>query len=337
MPYLSQARSLLLVVVLSSVAASAGAISSAELYQNQVYGYGRFEARLRFAPGNGVISSFFLWKPGSEVAGTFWNELDFEKLGANCQLQTNPLYGAPVVDHSRKESVTGDLCSEYHTYAFEWTPGYISWLVDGIELRRETEETARAFVEHAAAGMQVHFNIWPGDATFGGTLDAAILPVRQYVSWVQYSAYTDGSFVLGWREDFASATLPSGWSLGNWPSPKNLSTHVASNVAFTAGLAVLSLTADDATGFNGRPPADDASGGAGGVLQGAAGARSDSAGATNAAGGAPAAGAGGGDGLTPSPRPGNDSGCSQGALATSGVGVLVLGLFALLARRRRGG
>ncbi|MEO8181251.1 MAG: hypothetical protein ABI895_20625 [Deltaproteobacteria bacterium] len=56
---------LLLVVVPSSVAASAGAVSSAELYQNQVYGYGRFEvlglftllARRRARRPGGALSS----------------------------------------------------------------------------------------------------------------------------------------------------------------------------------------------------------------------------------------------------------------------------------------
>src|SRR4029079_5419298 len=85
-----------LAALVLTVAAQAGAVASAELYQNQTYTYGRFESRCRCAASDGVISSCFLWKPGSEVAGTFWNELDFEKLGANCQLQTNPLLRLPA-------------------------------------------------------------------------------------------------------------------------------------------------------------------------------------------------------------------------------------------------
>src|SRR5688572_21696157 len=198
----------------------ASATKSAELYTAASHGYGRFEARIRFAAGDGIVSSFFLWKDGSEIAGTFWNEIDFEKLGADCHLQTNPLYGLPVVDHSERATLDGDLCGEYHTYTFEWTPSYIAYLVDGVEVRRDGEETAAAFAENAAAGMQIHFNIWPGDATFGGNFDPAILPVHQYVSWVQYSSFADGVFTLEWREEFDGATLPSGWALGTWPSPK---------------------------------------------------------------------------------------------------------------------
>jgi endo-1,3-1,4-beta-glycanase ExoK len=250
--------SLLLVAVLVTAAAEAGAVASAELYQNQTYTYGRFEARVRFAVGDGVISSFFLWKPGSEVAGTFWNELDFEKLGADCRLQTNPLYGLPVADHSRIQAVDGELCGEYHTYTFEWTPSYIAYIVDGVELRRDGEDVAAAFTQNAAAGMQFHFNIWPGDATFGGNFDAGILPVQQYISWVQYSSFSGGEFTLAWREEFDGPAVPSGWAVGNWPSPKSLSMHQPANVVFSSGVAVLSLSPDGATGFAGAPPPDEA-------------------------------------------------------------------------------
>ena len=44
---------------------AASAVQSAELYRTQSYFYGRFEARVRHAPGEGVVSSFFLWKNGS--------------------------------------------------------------------------------------------------------------------------------------------------------------------------------------------------------------------------------------------------------------------------------
>jgi endo-1,3-1,4-beta-glycanase ExoK len=345
----------LVVATTVGLAAPASAVSSAELYTNQAYRYGRFEARIRFAAGDGVISSFFLWKSGSDLDGTFWNELDFEKLGADCHLQTNPLYGVPVADHSRREELSADLCGEYHTYGFEWTPSYIAYLVDGVEVRRDTDEAAAAFEDNAPLGMQIHFNIWPGDATFGGNFDPAILPVDQAISWVQYSSFADGNFTLAWREDFAGGVLPSGWAVGNWPSPKNLSTHTASNVTFVDDFAVLSLTADNATGFTGQPAADpeasepSSDAGAGGAPSapgepspgaGTGGTgmsvspMGDGAAAPSASGGMPAAsggtggvsGPGGGSGgagttlpeAPPlSPRSERDTGCSYGAPSPS--------------------
>src|SRR6185503_2535661 len=92
---------------------------------------------------------------------------------------------------------------------------------------------------------------WPGDPSFGGTLDPSILPVHQLVDWVQFSSYADGVFTLAWREDFDAATLPTGWLTGDWDSPKALSTHAPANVNFLSSCAVLSLTADDATGSTG--------------------------------------------------------------------------------------
>jgi MYXO-CTERM domain-containing protein len=230
------------------------AVGSAELYTSQAYQYGRFEARIRFAPGSGVVSSFFLWKDGSEIAGTFWNELDFEKLEADCHLETNAFFGDPEVAHPEAVAPSQDLCGEFHTYKYEWTPEYIAWFVDEVEVRRETGATATAFADNATSGMQLRFNVWPGNASFGGVFDPSILPVYQYIDWVQYSAYADGSFALEWREDFDGEALSSEWSRGNWGSPKNLSTHSRQNVGIVDGYAVLGLTADDALGTEGASP-----------------------------------------------------------------------------------
>jgi hypothetical protein len=265
------------------------AVGSAELYTSKSYGYGRFETRARFAPGDGVVSSFFLWKDGSEKAGTFWNELDFEKLGADCHVQTNPIYGNPSADHGKQHALQLDLCGAYHTYTYEWTPEAIVWLVDGSEIRRETGATAQAYADNATAGMQMHFNVWPGDASFGGNFSPGILPVYQYIDWVQYSAYQGGAFTLAWREDFAAGTLPDGWLTGSWASPKNHSTHAPENVNFIDGYAVLSLTSDDALGPAGAMPTD--SGGSGAVI-GSAGSTAAAIAGSNSAGGAMAANGG---------------------------------------------
>ncbi len=271
------------------------AVSSAELYTSKAYGYGRFEARARFAAGDGVISSFFLWKDGSETTGTFWNELDFEKVGADCHVETNAIFGNPTTYHSTKHALQADLCGTYHTYAYEWTPDTITWLVDGAPIRTETGATAQAFAANASSsGMQLHFNVWPGDATFGGNFDPAGLPLHEYIDWVQYSSYDSGVFTLAWREDFSAATLPSDWLTGNWASPKNKSTHAPENVNFIDGFAVLSLTADNALGPAGAMPGDSGSGGAAGSsgVSGSGGASTPSGGASDLGGSAGTAAAG---------------------------------------------
>lgn len=267
------------------------ATASAELYTSTAYGYGRYEARVKFAPGEGVISSFFMWKDGSEKAGTFWNELDFEKVGGDCHLETNPLFGNPSAVHPLRHGSDAKACDTFHIYTYEWTPEYISWQLDGVELRRETGDTAKAYADNAGtAGMQIHFNIWPGDATFGGVFSPTILPVYQYIDWIQFSGFADGAFTLSWREDFNGTALPTNWLTGSWGSPKNLSTHDTRNVNVVGGCAVLSLTADDATGAAGAVPCDP--GGATGGSTGTAGAVGNAGSAAVGGSGSNAGGAG---------------------------------------------
>lgn len=315
----------------NAVATHAQAVSSAELYTAKSYLFGRIEARIQFAAGDGVVSSFFLWKDGSEKAGTFWNELDFEKLGADCHLETNALFGNPSASHTQKPSLAADLCGGFHTYTYEWTPDYIAWFVDGVEIRREVGTVAAAYKENATAGMQIRFNIWPGDASFGGVFSPAILPVHEYINWIEYSSYTDGAFKLEWREDFDAATLPSGWLTGSWGSPKNLSTHNAGNVTFVNGFAVLSLTADNALGSTGVAPSDD----------GTTPVVAPTGGATGAGGSSSAAGhssVGGSSATTQSSTSSDDGGCNVVRPRSRGIpsllGMLVA-LGAVLGRRRR--
>lgn len=253
--FLSPASAVVAAALVSTLAsASAFAVQSAELYRTDQFFYGRFEARVQFAPGDGVVSSFFLWKNGSSST-TSWNELDYEKIDTNCQLQTN-IWSGTGTQSPQLPSIAADLCGGYHTYSFEWTPDYIAWFVDGTELRRETGSVVAEYTQNAAQGMTIHFNTWVGNASFGGVLDPSILPVNEYVDWVQYSSYANGTFQQQWREDFDASTIPSGWAVGNWQSPYGLSTHNPANVNFVNGVAVLSLTADDATGYSGTPPAD---------------------------------------------------------------------------------
>ena len=308
----------------------ARATASAEFYRSEALGYGRFEARMRLAPGVGIVSSFFLWKDGSEVDGTYWNELDFEKI-EDCVLQTNSIYGLPEVGHEQlhgAEVTSLDLCGAYHTYAFEWLPESITWSIDGTVIRTDSGADAQAYADNAAtSGLQMRFNVWPGDATFGGEFSEAVLPVQQYIAWARHSAHTPGAgpdgsdFTLTFEEQFDAA--PSGWAFGTWDSPLGHSLHTADNVTFSSGTAVLSLTTDAMTGFSGTVPADaPGSGGAGsgGASSGGAGSGGDAAGGSSSggasSGGASSGGAssgGSGSGGTPmfgGTVPGPDCGCS---------------------------
>jgi MYXO-CTERM domain-containing protein len=286
-------------------------MASAELYSTNAYFYGRFDARIQFAPGDGVVGAFFLWKEGSDATNAYWNELDYEKIAADCHMQINSIYGNPKSQHQKIPSLLSTICTGYHDYRFEWTPTYIAWVVDGKEIRRDTGADATAYAQNATAGMSIHFNVWPGNSSFGGNINNTTLPVHQYISWVEYSSYDNGNFNLQWHEDFQSSDIPSGWAVGNWGSPYNLSTHSPQNVGFVNGIAVLSLTADDATGNPGTPPADTGSSGSGGI----GGSSSTGSGGTTSTGGQSAGGMTGAGGSTST---GGTTG-SGGSFSTGGT------------------
>lgn len=286
------------------------AVKSGELYTAASHPFGRFEASIKFPVGDGVVGAFFLWKDGSEVSGTFWNEIDFEKVGADCQLDSNAYYGNPAVVHSQRHTPAMLLCGSYHTYAVEWTPDYIAWLVDGMQLRREMGATATAYKDNAAAGMQYRFNIWPGDASFGGNFNPSILPVYEEIDWVQYSSYANGVFTVEWRDDFNGAALDARWLVGNWDSPKGLSQHDPLNVGVVNGHAILALTTDENVGQGVPVPPQGGAGGMGGAAGGAG------AGGVGNAGGASAAGAGG---VSAAGSSGSVSGGASGAGGAGGA------------------
>jgi hypothetical protein len=334
------------------------AVQSAELYRTQAYFYGRFEARVRFAPGEGVVSSFFLWRDGSSST-TSWNELDYEKINATCHLQTN-IWTGKGTQSAETDTPTFNICDDYHTYAFEWTPDYISWLIDGNQIRKVTGASVSEYTQNASQGMSIHFNVWAGNSTFGGALDSSTLPVHEFIDWVQYSSYGNGNFQLQWRDDLDGSTTPGNWAAGDWASPYNLSTHNPANVTFADGVATLSMTADNATGYTGTPPADGSTGGspgAGGVMGSGgvagSGGMSGTGGKNLGSGGLGTGGVNGGTGGTTAGSGGNDGGatggsavganadgatgcgCVVGTSRLSGMSGVLLGATLLLLRRRR--
>jgi endo-1,3-1,4-beta-glycanase ExoK len=311
------------------------AVKSGELYTAASHPFGRFEASIKFPQGDGVVGAYFLWKAGSEVAGTFWNELDFEKIGADCQLESNAFYGNPAAVHAQRYTPASLLCGTYHTYAFEWTPTYLAWFVDGVELRRDTGDAATAYAENAAAGMQLRFNLWPGDASFGGNFDPSILPVYEEIDWVQYSSFANGAFTLEWRDEFDAAALDPRWLVGTWDSPKGLSQHDKRNVGIIDGHVIIALTSDETVG-TGVPPQPGGAGGmgGGGGVGGSAGlGGTGNAGGVGTAGGAGNAGSavsggaggsisggGGGSAAAGAPGPGSVSGASGASASGPPVG-----------------
>ena len=116
------------VLVAQAGTAEAKAYKGAEVYSLQSVLYGRMEMRMRMIRGSGLLSTFFTYKNGSEMAGMAWEELDVEVLGKNDakSWQSNLITGNPKVTSEQVYTSTSSLADGYHTYTLEWTPDYVS-------------------------------------------------------------------------------------------------------------------------------------------------------------------------------------------------------------------
>src|SRR5688572_28755859 len=77
--------------------AEAKPYKGAEVYTQSQYKYGRIEVRMRAARGEGVLSTFFTYKQGSELEAAAWEEIDVEVMGKSnaSAFQSNILVGNP--------------------------------------------------------------------------------------------------------------------------------------------------------------------------------------------------------------------------------------------------
>ncbi|HEX7764546.1 MAG TPA: family 16 glycosylhydrolase, partial [Cellvibrio sp.] len=199
--------------------ASAKAYKGAEIYSNESYLYGRYEIRMKAAKGSAVLSTFFTYKNGSEVGNTFWEEIDIEVFGKNnaTEWQSNIILGSsrPTIQTEQTHAAGVSLADDYHTYVVEWTPDYVAWFLDGVEVRRIIGTSTVTSLTNA---QSLRFNLWASDSVeWVGTWDDSILPVYQFINYIDYKAYNPvtKAFEGGWRDDFDQFDT-NRWGKANW-------------------------------------------------------------------------------------------------------------------------
>lgn len=251
---------ILFFALLGAHTATAKPYKGAEIYSKQTYKYGRYEMRMKIAKGSGVVSSFFTYKPGSEVGNTFWEEIDIEIFGKNnaTQWQSNVIMGSnrPTSKTEGLHTMPYSLGDGYHTYVLEWTPNYIAWYVDGTQVRRMN---GGQFVNSMTNPQGIRFNIWAANVVeWVGSWNDGILPVYQFVNYISYKPWNSStnSFGSGWRDDFNSFDT-NRWSKANWSFAENRADFEPNNVVVKNGILILALTREGQTGFGGTPPADN--------------------------------------------------------------------------------
>jgi endo-1,3-1,4-beta-glycanase ExoK len=218
----------------------------AEIYTKTAVKYGRFEMSMKAGAGSGLLSTFFLYKNGSEQAGAFWEEVDIEIFGKNSAkaFQTNIITDGVTGSNKMSEKLhtyNFSLADTFHTYTLEWTPTYVAFFFDNKEIRRD--KTAQ--IATLTNAESIRFNAWiSGSAGWAGAFNPSVLPQNQYIDWFKYSSYDatgEGSFKLEWVDDFSTFNTQR-WSKANWTFDGNLVDFSPDNAYIDKGMLVLALT-----------------------------------------------------------------------------------------------
>ena len=156
--------------------------ASGEYRTVNTYGYGHFEVRMQAAAGSGIVSSFFTYTGPTERPPAPHDEIDIEILGKDpTSLQTN-YFAAGVGGHEAVTPLGFDASQGFHTYAFDWTAGQITWYVDSVAIR-----TVQGSNLPTNPG-KVMMNLWAGtgvDAWLGPFQYSA--PLHAYYDLASYT------------------------------------------------------------------------------------------------------------------------------------------------------
>ena len=210
----------------------------AELSGKDQFKYGRFEACMKMVSIPGSVSSMFLyyddsWKKEEEP----WNEIDIEVLGKG-----GTMWQSNIITREGDPSIKSNTSSEskplhefgfdategFHLFAMVWTPEYVSWEIDSVEVRRDSIGITRG--THADAdqvaflteNQSLRFNLWASkSAAWVGKFTGDELangPQVQWIDYVRVYSYDEATktFTQTWQDDFDGEDLSDHWTAGNW-------------------------------------------------------------------------------------------------------------------------
>ncbi|HEX2882543.1 MAG TPA: family 16 glycosylhydrolase [Polyangiaceae bacterium] len=158
------------------------------------YRYGRYEVRFKApsvttanpdAPGGYVATTFIFRTPKF----TNWREIDIEQTGYTAtSLTTNLINGDNRAGWAADFASAADTTlassgrTEFHTYAFEWIEGQISWFVDDMTTPFRTETGGGIAIPDMSG--KIMMNLWAG--AFGGDPNANEYPIATEYDWFRF-------------------------------------------------------------------------------------------------------------------------------------------------------
>jgi len=180
------------------------------MYTKDTYKYGRFIANMKASNALGTASAFLLYnlEDFDEDQDVFenWNSMTIvPSLGQSEERST--LYTKMSKEYLGEEWKAYEdftMDDEYHKYEIEWTPTYLAYKLDGVEIRRK-EGVDGLDREQNLAMTILALEQGEGKEESAG-FDASKMPYYTDVDYVEVYHYdaSEDSFWLNFRDDFDS-------------------------------------------------------------------------------------------------------------------------------------
>ncbi|KEZ43534.1 hypothetical protein SAPIO_CDS4442 [Scedosporium apiospermum] len=255
---------------------------------NKYLFFGKVDVTVKAAPGVGIVTSVVLESDDRD-------EIDWEWIGGEPgNVQTNFFSkGVNNYIHGQTHGVAFNAIEGLHTYTIDWTPDYISFQVDGAEIRRATPAEADNGATWPQTPVQVKLGTWVGGKPdnpqgtidwAGGLADFAQAP---FIAWYKEVKITDycggkdqaGEYVytdssgsqgsievrgsssdVGFGDDKGKSSTSTSTTSSSSPTSSSASKPSSSSTSSSSSSSSSSSNSTSATG-GGSTPTDGADGG----------------------------------------------------------------------------
>jgi beta-glucanase (GH16 family) len=158
--------------------------------------FGKVECNIQCAPGQGIVSAFFLFSDARD-------EIDWEIIGSETsEAQTNYFGKGSHSSPGSNDDTIESPQTTFHTYTIDWTVDSITWEVDGKVIRTLTPSDAGGIANYPQTPMMIRIGDWvggnPANAAgtigwAGGLADFTKAPFNMYLKSCSVTNYNPGS------------------------------------------------------------------------------------------------------------------------------------------------
>lgn len=172
-------------LLVTNVQAAKKPYSCGEIQSRDTYGYGIYEVRMKAVANPGLVSAFFTYT--GPPLGTPQDEIDFEFVGKRHDAVNVAYHAKGNGGRSLPVPLGFNATTEFHTYAFIWTPDRIAWFVDNRLLHEISSSDDSVF---PTLPGKIIFSIWTGSEALNSWLDAFSYGDKPLAAEYEFISYT---------------------------------------------------------------------------------------------------------------------------------------------------